>query len=181
LAHNFCGLGCLAGREYDLPAMTQHLVPRWLGWQRARATPDEILRAFDAGVAPVDVRGLCFALGVKIVDDPALKFAGTVDSSPDGAATITVKAGDPEYRKRFTIAHELGHLMCHGPGEFFRDTNFAGDRRETEANAFAADLLLPRYLLRPLVGKLSTNALASLFAVSPTAMNIQIEKMSRGR
>ena len=164
-----------------LHAMSYELIPRWLDWARRKATPDDLLRAFDAGVAPVDVRGLAFALGARIVEDPRAGFAGAVQSSPEGAATITLRATEPEYRKRFTIAHELGHLIVHGPGLHFRDhESFAGDFRETEANNFAARLLLPGYLLRPLIGKYSTNTLASLFAVSPTAMEIRIERLARG-
>lgn len=62
----------------------------------------------------------------------------------------------PSRRQRFTIAHEIGHYILHkneGPlfvdkGEtvMYRDTNSTSGeyRREREANAFAAALLMPK-------------------------------------
>ena len=44
-------------------------------------------------------------------------------------------------RQRFTIAHELGHLLLHSP---LRDDELALDEAEKEANRFAGALLLPK-------------------------------------
>ncbi|WP_342107773.1 ImmA/IrrE family metallo-endopeptidase [Methylobacterium sp. SI9] len=76
-------------------------------------------------------------------------------------AILAKRRGEP--RRRFTIAHKLGHfLMAHHvpdqPGRFLckgsdllRVTAKAGDqrqRREVEVNRFAAPMLMPPYLLR---------------------------------
>lgn len=58
-------------------------------------------------------------------------------------------------RRRFTLAHELGHLRCGHDGTMAVDTfeTLAGrttDAREVQANAFAAELLLPRGAVRGL-------------------------------
>lgn len=47
-------------------------------------------------------------------------------------------AGD---RQRFTIAHELGHLLLHSP---MRDAELDAEDAEIEANRFAGALLLPK-------------------------------------
>jgi Zn-dependent peptidase ImmA (M78 family) len=60
----------------------------------------------------------------------------------------------PEVRQRFTIAHELGHWRLHGKKEVIVDhlvrIDFRDDRasaathhEEIQANAFAAELLMP--------------------------------------
>src|SRR3712207_7408724 len=51
-------------------------------------------------------------------------------------------------RQRFTLAHELGHVRCgHAPAvdvDTIADLANRTDPLEVQANAFAAELLLPR-------------------------------------
>src|SRR5262249_48833990 len=45
----------------------------------------------------------------------------------------------------FSFFHEIGHVLLHGKRSRFVDFNhMVADPRETEANAFAADTLIPR-------------------------------------
>jgi Zn-dependent peptidase ImmA (M78 family) len=86
----------------------------------------------------------------------------------------------PMRRFRFTIAHELGHWICHAvegaePAiSYCRaiDLTESADRSlEREANVFAAELLMPEGAVRASWAELqSPDALASRFDVSPTAM-----------
>ena len=72
----------------------------------------------------------------------------------ESAASIGVNQNHPNVRQRFTIAHELGHLLFHADDSLvvdFLDTEMAhfsyddAEReQETKANQFAADLLMPR-------------------------------------
>jgi Zn-dependent peptidase ImmA (M78 family) len=61
--------------------------------------------------------------------------------------TIFVPVNTSTARDRFTIAHELGHLVLHddpdapAPRAFYR---YGRSRPETEANAFAGALVMPR-------------------------------------
>lgn len=73
---------------------------------------------------------------------------------------ITVNSGTHPKRQRFSIGHELGH--------WFRDrqtegmtacskndvapSNQKAKTSEAEANVFSADLILPPYLVRPMMG-----------------------------
>ena len=66
-----------------------------------------------------------------------------------------MRRDEPPARRRFTIAHEIGHHLLHSDGATVMcrpidvgqadDTNRA---REREANRFAAELLMPEALLR---------------------------------
>lgn len=67
---------------------------------------------------------------------------------------VVVNAGHSAMRQRFTIAHELGHLALHRGDKVHVDHGFrinlrdgrsasAENVEEVEANAFAADLLMP--------------------------------------
>jgi hypothetical protein len=60
---------------------------------------------------PVDVVGLAAAMGVKEVRAATLVEDGRLDGGPLDM-TITVRAGEPRQRTRFTIAHELGHVVA---------------------------------------------------------------------
>lgn len=87
----------------------------------------------------------------------------------------------PLRRFRFTIAHELGHWICHAlegadPAVSYCrpvDLTEAADRSlEREANVFAAELLMPEPAVRAGWEELGlADALASRFDVSPSAMS----------
>ena len=90
---------------------------------------------------------------------------------------------DPPLRRfRFTIAHEIGHWVCHclegrAPSpepSYCRpvDLTDAADRAlEREANVFAAELLMPEPAVREAWEELGdVAACAARFDVSPTAM-----------
>jgi Zn-dependent peptidase ImmA (M78 family) len=88
-------------------------------------------------------------------------------SVPNGKKwAIAVNAGHARVRQRFTIAHELGHLLMHrytsphADNKFqvrFRDeTSSAGSvREEVEANQFAAELLMPEHLIKQAAARFS--------------------------
>ena len=74
-----------------------------------------------------------------------------------GRARILVRSDEPEQRRRFTIAHELGHWICQClEGErgrvYCRAEEIGVDPEakalEREANIFAANLLMPESSLR---------------------------------
>lgn len=104
---------------------------------------------------PEDVSGMLVPLAVR-GDKP--KWA------------IVVNAHDAPVRQRFTIAHELGHLLihrystAHADGRYqvrFRNEKSASGsvREEIEANQFAAELLMPERDVRRLAVRLSLDVL----------------------
>ncbi|HXQ88473.1 MAG TPA: ImmA/IrrE family metallo-endopeptidase [Solirubrobacterales bacterium] len=96
-------------------------------------------------------------------------------------------------RRRFTIAHEIGHLLlhatdspqvfCDGPADIREiDEGRTGEeppelrRREKEANAFARELLMPEPLVSEQAHATGFNlpALAKRFEVSVPAMRLRL-------
>ncbi len=106
---------------------------------------------YGLGDAPLDdLAVLADEIGVVVVRLPL----GARDA-PDGcsgidpvtgAAYILINSDKSRARRRFTIAHELAHLALDhlGEGEVVLDNDLAGGEGETEANAFAAGLLMPK-------------------------------------
>lgn len=64
------------------------------------------------------------------------------------SATIGYNQTQHQHRQRFTVAHEIGHLLLgHTSGDLILDLN--SDKPERiEANQFAAELLMPLAMLK---------------------------------
>jgi IrrE N-terminal-like domain len=122
----------------------------------ARAAAERLWRAHGSHV-PVDVIAIARAAGLTVI-------VGAFDHSGllrDGT-TIEVPRRDLPVRQRFTVAHELGHATLRH--------EIPEDRIEVEANAFAAELLLPRAALIPAVSAgLGFSAIAQRFQASRQA------------
>lgn len=80
--------------------------------------------------------------------------SGVTISAPGLLPIIIVNQDQPADRARFTLAHELGHLVMH---------RFPNPNMEAEANEFASALLMPRAEVSiALKGKLDIRRLAAL-------------------
>jgi len=103
--------------------------------------------------------------------------------------TIFVNIEEAPNRQNFTIAHELGHYFLHQ--ELFKEypdeyqvllrspIGAAKDVLEKEANAFAANLLVPRNMLVQYANIASAHELAKLFNVSSDVIGFRRENDSR--
>lgn len=115
------------------------------------------------GASPIaDVAILADEVGVVVARMPL----GDESSSPDGcsavdpetgAAYVLINSDKPRVRRRFTIAHELGHLALGHllGGQVIVDETVRGKSpHEQQANAFAAGLLMPAEGVRGTVKRL---------------------------
>ena len=107
-----------------------------------------------------------------------------IGKGPESPSVIYVNSNHSENRKRFTIAHELGHFINHRKdGAEFEDTVFfrKGDifGIEYSANKFAADILMPESEVRKSVieGIRDVGSLAEEFGVSASAMKYRLEQL----
>lgn len=107
--------------------------------------------------------------------------AGLYDPSKD---EILVNAQESGVRQTFTIAHELGHKIMHeewAKSENYRvlwrdTTRQSKDRREQEANAFAANLLMPRQMVND-YRSVPVSSLARIFAVSEQVASFRLQNL----
>lgn len=68
------------------------------------------------------------------------KFDGMTMFTSNQAPVIWINRNTPNDRKRFNLAHELGHLVMHLRSE---DLEKREDQKEIEANQFAGEFLMP--------------------------------------
>lgn len=108
-----------------------------------------------------------------------------------GRAIISVEEGAYERRQRFSLAHEIGHwewhrgqiLHCQKEHIGGSGRRQGGLSRERSANRFAAELLMPSFMLREALRAFSkfdmyvVGQLADAFAVSKTAMAYRLIEM----
>ncbi len=83
---------------------------------------------------------------------------------------VFINEESPMDRLRFTLAHELGHLVMHV---------FPTPTMEQEANRFAAEFLTPRAELEPQMQRVSLPILAALKAVWKVSMASLLEQAKR--
>lgn len=91
-----------------------------------------------------DICQLIESHGIIIYEMSALeKFDGISFFTDKGFPVIVINKSFSNDRKRFTIAHELGHILLHNESNFpvseFRDDKI----KEKEANEFASEFLMP--------------------------------------
>ena len=130
------------------------------------------------------------SLGAKVKYRP-LKSCEARIVGQNGRAIITVDVRAREQRKRFSVAHELGHWhrhrgICLACRSADIDRPLSDGRKdrvnsnpELQADAYASDLLLPGYIFRPLAADLdrltlaAVRELAGMFNTSLTATAIR--------
>lgn len=124
---------------------------------------------------PVDPVKLARRLGVDVFfvefDKEDKNISGFYDAEDDA---IFVNSEEWPLRQTFTVAHELGHKILHEDwaksSEYrvlLRDQDASSsDPIEKEANAFAAHLLVPRFMLNRYWQTMSVEQMSELFAVS---------------
>jgi len=100
---------------------------------------------------------------------------------------ILVSASTIAARQRFTMAHELGHLLASDDQQIHKDRDIYSQESkrgesEVRANVFAAAVLMPETELREWLSgrQLDLNMfcqLATEFAVSPSALSYRLENL----
>jgi Zn-dependent peptidase ImmA (M78 family) len=102
---------------------------------------------------PVNVFGTIVNAKIPLVFKPLDGLLGAYLTKPAPGIIVTTKR--PLSVQRFTGAHELGHAMMHHEPSLDDEAiitraespNAIYDSRETAANTFATDFLLPRWLI----------------------------------
>jgi hypothetical protein len=115
----------------------------------------ELLSEAGTAAPPVPLDLLASLRGVVAIDEVDMANAGALLPLPGSAFRIQVRAADPPGRRRFTIGHEIAHLLIPAyrdspvtkvdgvTGEFGAD-----DEEEYLCDLGASDLLLPESLFR---------------------------------
>jgi len=152
----------------------------------ARRALERFNDTYGLGAPPVDVAelaGSLCCLRVRVGHDLRALVNAATDLHISGVllpatSEIWVRRDESLTRRRFTIAHEIGHHFLHSDGATVLcraadvdQSEEAARLKERQANRFAAELLMPEDLVREHAGGDADVAdLARTFDVSPIAM-----------
>lgn len=156
--------------------------------RQGRTLGETVRERWGLGLAPIgDIQDLIEAMtgvDVAIIDLPPSVSGLCVTEQTAAVAVIVANSAHSAERQRFTLAHELGHLLSGDPTRVFfegRDETTA----EKRAQAFARNLLLPPGGLEAWCARAETSdfdeasvaALAWHFGVSIDAALVQLHRL----
>jgi Zn-dependent peptidase ImmA (M78 family) len=165
--------------------------------RKIHALADTLLDENGITEAPVPVSQIAKAMGARIyVDSLEGDLSGFLYRDKQ-QAVIGVNTSHSPARQKFTIAHELGHLLLHDQEQLHVDHEFrvrlrsdassqGTDEGEQEANFFAASLLMPRkFIERDLANEVYVDLLdddflrdlARKYGVSAQALAIRLKTL----
>lgn len=150
----------------------------------AREKATNILSMFKIEATPVDVEKIAKMLEFLIVPFDFPDTISAVTKIEGNRKIIGINKKHPSNRQRFSIAHELGHYLS-GHENFSHEKKTVVEdgkkyldpryREEEEADEFAAELLMPSFMLKKdVLENISPSELARKYNVSEQAMIIQL-------
>lgn len=120
------------------------------GYQKSRDAAWRILLDCKVDFLPVNIVDICRQLGVSARLYSPTDGNDGISMIIDGKPQILVSSRVNPGRRRFTIAHELGHIVLGHVGRYAlcnREPSPADNPVEHEANVFASRLLAPACVL----------------------------------
>lgn len=105
------------------------------------------------GLSAIDVFAVIEELEIPLVFQALDELLGACVRVSSTEVGILVTSKRELHMQRFTAAHELGHFVLEHEGSLDREIRRPGsthgrDPREVEADAFAAEFLLPKWLVK---------------------------------
>lgn len=168
---------------------------------KAKKTAKEVIEKYNKdGLSPFPYETI-----VQDKKDVDIVFTDKLPNGVSGAISffeekeifvISIDNNDPSVRKNFTIAHELGHYFLHqkeikeegiiidsdrsmGDKSLFMAEHKINNVIETEANNFAAELIMPEETVKEAWENLKdVGKCANVFSVSITSMSIRLDSLN---
>ena len=140
--------------------------------RQLQSVPSEVLN-----VVPTDLSAIGKCWGVERVIERQLNVAGMVHRFENGKAVVFLKEDDVLGRRRFSWAHELGHIVMAGPESPGVSCRTLGQRDaalERSCDLIATELLMPKLIFSSEADRIgwglsSVRSLANTFQVTTQA------------
>jgi hypothetical protein len=158
------------------------------------SAPERLLRSLGIEKAEdIDLEAVAWSVGAKVKYRPLKSCEARICGCGD-KAIISVDSTKIPQRRRFSVAHEIGHWTYHRGQLLVCRTgdigSFGGFRKgafspEFVADQFASELLLPAYILTPLLAQFrslnlkTVGEISTAFEASRTATAIRLIQSNR--
>lgn len=152
-------------------------------YNKAKQQAQKILKDCHITTSPIPVEKIVEKYGIQIRYAPGEEFSGILIKKGNGKTLMGINSEEAKVRRRFTIAHELGHFFL-DPKNIsidYRKNHNATKKslKEKQVDYFAACLLMPKSLLEKdfktitkgtLFFEIHLKSLANQYQVSKPAM-----------
>lgn len=167
---------------------------------KCETAASEVINRCAINSAPVPVFDIVKAMGLQLLEYNLGEETSGVLVVDNGKGSIGYNPKDSYVRRRFTVAHELGHFILHSDAnqlfvdnffliKFRKNNSYTKEEywQEQEANAFAAAILMPEEfinyeLLNNNFGNIDESdfieRLARKFEVSIPAMSFRLANLN---
>lgn len=161
----------------------------------ARQAAVKALRKAHVTTLPVDLDAICEIFELNCIFRELDEELSGMSFVRDGKGYVVVNSSHHDNRRRFTIAHEIGHHALHAEylaknvhvdTSVLRRDELSSEgvyAKEIEANAFAAELLMPAAEIQKLASldlsdDVKVAKVAERFRVSATALTYRISNLA---
>lgn len=161
---------------------------QYQNYQKSRDLVWRVLIKQNISSLPVKVGDICKAMHIRVISyGTGREHINNFDiyarpESNDGFTyqnTIFYNEQCTVARQRFTVAHELGHILLHnGNGLYNREPQVKDNPIEQEANVFASRLLAPACVLWGL-GVTNAEQIAELCNISMQSAKFRMERLNK--
>ena len=137
-----------------------------------------VIEEFNFKEPPIDLVKITTEMKIEIVEMTLPSWFFGVLLNIDNEYYITLNKAMPDYRKKFTLAHEIAHYYLHGE-ELAYMKNCKRDYFHREADVYAAELCMPTFIVKKEANKWFNDwrYLAKLFGVSEEAMVRKLQEL----
>jgi Zn-dependent peptidase ImmA (M78 family) len=149
----------------------------------------DILDRYNISEPVVDVVKIAKDMGISVKEISMPENYSNVAAFYDQTKkTIYVEMNDKPSRKLFSVAHELGHIiLAHKTREVLFRIPIDGAnylKTEKEANSFAANLLMPEFMLKEYLEKYNLTKgdyvkMSEIFGVPVAAMRGALDRLQQ--
>lgn len=142
-----------------------------------------IVKNFNLNEPPVDLYYIAEKLNciIRYVKDFPLTVDGMVLPLASGEYLVLINQYIKSVRKRFTLAHELGHVYLKHYLKYglYKSKDQQKGIIERQADVFATELLMPKHWVRKYYQEIKNiEELAQLFWVSKESMTIRLKELN---
>jgi hypothetical protein len=161
-------------RYFRIRDRLQQMIPDMAHQVRVDFGGNGILPDIDYVVRQLDIRAQ--------PTSPKDGWYGAAQASLEDGARIWLRPGMDEGYQRFTLAHEIGHVLLHDTRAMVTDSSFEAGGAEGQATHFAVRLLVPYLYLEDEVvwapkAERTIAVLARKFHVPEPIMNLALADM----
>lgn len=153
----------------------------WVDAKKRNIQARGILSMCEMILPPIDIYKIARAMNIDVYVGKNISYSSCIKITDKTQLSIHINYNDNEYRRRFAVAHAIGHVMLHElieEGNCYEENSYTlKTQKEDEANKYAMGLLIPLWLLEALMFRkniYNVEKLCDIFLVPSKVMSVRM-------